>query len=408
MPIYQRKGWPKDKRRVVVFLEGRSLEQIHVGSHAKAKALEANLLLELRTQLAKGPQTEEKLFLDFCLTQYAPHARLHVSKSTWSTRKFHVKNFIDFVEAMIAEGRLPWDFRFSQWTTAHSDMYIEWRTTPRIVKKRRVIKTTYVGKKKVKEHGLVDFTVVAEGRTINNEAKTLRTMRSYQKDMKLPVPEFTFKAVPEKGKGRLPFWTAQQIDTLFRVCAEDESGRRLLPVLVFIANTGCRKGEAIHAERSWVNLDRGLICITPNDYWQPKNGKPREIPISDALQPYLELPEVHPKYLFVSSKVDKLKRAQPYAEFPDKTFTRLVKLAKLDGGPHMLRHSFASAFLAAEPDIFLLGKLMGHSHEEITEMYAHLLDEHLQRAKNKVNLAPGMGAAAFQAAQRWKEKRKAR
>jgi integrase len=42
-------------------------------------------------------------------------------------------------------------------------------------------------------------------------------------------------------------------------------------------------------------------------------------------------------------------------EFPDNTWKRIARLAGLTGGPHRARHTFASHFLQAKPDLFLLG-----------------------------------------------------
>jgi integrase len=81
------------------------------------------------------------------------------------------------------------------------------------------------------------------------------------------------------------------------------------------------------------------------------------------------------------------------AYFPSKLWYRVTKAAKLTGGPHQLRHTFASHFLAAVPDMFLLAKVLGQSHTRITEIYAHLLPGQLDRARNAVNLAPTLAPA---------------
>jgi integrase len=55
------------------------------------------------------------------------------------------------------------------------------------------------------------------------------------------------------------------------------------------------------------------------------------------------------------------------------------------GGPHKLRHSFASNFLAKKPDLYLLSKPLGHSSFKVTERcYAHLVPGYLDAGRNIV------------------------
>jgi hypothetical protein len=39
--------------------------------------------------------------------------------------------------------------------------------------------------------------------------------------------------------------------------------------------------------------------------------------------------------------------------------------------------------------------LLGHSHQRVTELYAHLLPGHLARARNAVNLSPTLQTVAM-------------
>jgi integrase len=85
-----------------------------------------------------------------------------------------------------------------------------------------------------------------------------------------------------------------------------------------------------------------------------------------------------------------------YYEFPDGTWYRVLKRATelareidpeartIKGGPHTARHTFASFFLKAKPDLFLLGRIMGHGTAKLTELYAHLVPDHLAEGRNLV------------------------
>jgi integrase len=73
----------------------------------------------------------------------------------------------------------------------------------------------------------------------------------------------------------------------------------------------------------------------------------------------------------------------------------LVFLANnLRGGPHTCRHTYASHFLQAVPDLHQLAGILGHSQTRVTELYTHLLPGHLDRARNAVNLSATRKALA--------------
>ncbi len=81
--------------------------------------------------------------------------------------------------------------------------------------------------------------------------------------------------------------------------------------------------------------------------------------------------------------------------WPKLQFDRARKAAGLRGGPHTLRHTFASHFLAGQPDIGLLAQVLGHSEESVTRLYQHMVPERLARARNVVSigLPPARGTA---------------
>ena len=54
----------------------------------------------------------------------------------------------------------------------------------------------------------------------------------------------------------------------------------------------------------------------------------------------------------------------------------------IKGGPHKCRHTKATYFLAEKPDLFQLGKVLGHSNSRVTELYSHLLPHHMETTRN--------------------------
>jgi integrase len=336
-------GRRKGTHRVRLWSRNRAHEWIVEGSRGEAKMFEAQKKIELGlarpTALRVAPT-----FCDFCANHYRPHAETHLARSTWkNVRIYQVATLAEFF------GK----FRLTDITDSDVDRYK--------LERRQTIGPS----------------------SVNNELRVLRAMLNWAKEQRhMPVADLGFQMLPTQGDERVRFWTQSEIGRLY------ESSRQLapdfLPVLIFLLNTGCRKGEAIAAQWSWVDLEGRTLRIPVTKWWQPKNKKPREVPLSDALATILAGPRRHPEALFPSIL------GEPYKAFPKETYWKVRDAAGLEGGVHTTRHTFASHFLSRVPDLFLLSQVLGHSHQRVTELYAHLLPGHLARARNAVNLGPGL------------------
>lgn len=341
MPIY--KGRRRGTWRVVIWAAGAPDEKIVPGSKADARAFEARR----RVELGQRPTTRvAPKFFDFCAEVYTPYAKTHLRASTWDkARKYQVTTLMNHF------GNLT----LTEFAPEHIEAFK--------VARRAKVKAS----------------------SVNNELRVLRTILGHAKAQGYPCSDVAWKKLPTRGAGRVRVWTAAEIGKLYDAARAHVP--ELLGVLVFLANTGCRKGEAIACEWSWIDSERGLVCIPSNDSWTSKSGRPREIPLSRALRATLSGPRKHERWVFPNRNADR------YACFPEELFRRVRDAAGLVGWPHTLRHSFASLFLAAVPDLFLLAQILGHSHTRVTELYSHLLPDHLGRARNAVDLAPPVVAA---------------
>lgn len=342
MPIYPSKT--KGKWRVTIFAHGKQREWTVIGTKNEAKSFEAKKRIALdleRPSIRASPS-----FDHFIETVYAPHAVLHLRDSTWSKVRVYQVNTLR--ERL---GKL----KLTQIDSDVVDRYKQARAgdTVREGNERKVAASS-----------------------INNELRVLKTILRFAAKRKYPTAVPDWEKLPSRGTGRVKAWTPDEIKAL--LVAAKAKTPEIIPLLFFIAQTGVRKGEAIACEWSWVNFARDRLEIPVNEAWQPKSGKPREVPLSTPLRAMLEGERKHERWVFPNTLGDR------WLSFPEELWRRARDEAGLSGGPHQLRHSYASLFLQSVPDLFLLGQVLGHSTQRMTELYSHLLPGHLERAKDAV------------------------
>jgi len=158
------------------------------------------------------------------------------------------------------------------------------------------------------------------------------------------------------------------------------------PVYFTFLSTGMRKSELEFLE--WIDIDfpRRKIKIRAKSDWQPKTSD-REIPINDPLLAVLKERKrdnektTKSRYVFCSGDGSRLKV---------KLREKLIKIAIQAQIPdltrvHTLRHTFASQLVMNGVDLPTVKKLMGHADIETTMIYAHLGQDHLTDAVNKLS-----------------------
>jgi len=187
--------------------------------------------------------------------------------------------------------------------------------------------------------------------------------------------------VPADVKTRKRFLSEGEAERLLAVAPADFKAAVALGLFA-----GLRVGE-VGMLRTGIDVDmeNGVIFVQARDGWKPKYGKNREIPISSALEPYLEAHLArrggHGGYLFPG-------RGEGAATGRSNlflTFRRVVDDAELSRNRkdpeavsfHTLRHTFASWLVMAGADLFTVARLMGHTTTtQIEATYAHLSPGH--------------------------------
>jgi integrase len=184
-------------------------------------------------------------------------------------------------------------------------------------------------------------------------------------------------------------WTKDEL----RRFLELMEGDRYQPAFLFLATTGCRRGEAVGLRWSDVNLDAGLVSIrqtlTDSGFkHRTKTGKARVIELDArtvaALRSW-KAAQAQERLLLGAGYQDHnlvfcLADGRPYVpkHFAREFLRRLGRKPFRDELPrirmHDLRHTWATLALIAGIDVKIVSERLGHSSPMVTwSIYQHVV-----------------------------------
>lgn len=148
--------------------------------------------------------------------------------------------------------------------------------------------------------------------------------------------------------------------------------------LRLIMLTGARKGEALSAQWAHFDLEAG-VWTKPRE--NTKQKLDHRVPLSaPALSLLSELPRTS-AYVFPN-------KIGGHQTDLKKTWSSICDLAGIQGvRVHDLRHTYASLLASAGLSLPIIGALLGHTQTATTARYAHLLDDPLREATERVGAA---------------------
>jgi integrase len=182
--------------------------------------------------------------------------------------------------------------------------------------------------------------------------------------------------MPRLNNEKTEVLTPEQLDALLHAI-DEEPNRQVANLMKMALFSGMRRGELFRLKWEDVDFDRGIIHIR-----EPKGGIDQKIPLNQSSREILEShkrtgsPFVFPgrggkQRVDIKKQVNRLKKK---AGIPE-DFRAL----------HGLRHVYASLLASSgQVDLYTLQRLMTHKSPQMTQRYAHLQDEALQRASNVV------------------------
>lgn len=147
--------------------------------------------------------------------------------------------------------------------------------------------------------------------------------------------------------------------------------------------TGLRLNEGCHLKTKHVDRQRMVIRVE-----QGKGAKDRytilPVPLLKELDSYSRVFQPR-EYLFYSQQ-------NPDLPISDRSAQKAMKKAlqrtglPVKGGPHCLRHSFATHMLEAGVPIYVLKNLMGHSSLRTTAGYLHVTRQAMENLRTPLDL----------------------
>lgn len=168
----------------------------------------------------------------------------------------------------------------------------------------------------------------------------------------------------------------------FLSAMETQRDRLSVAALKLLLFTGCRRNEILSLKWSQIRFAENRILLI-----QTKNGRSRSVMLNnralDVLHELLSIREEGQEHLFPAKPGAK----EPYRRGIRKTFYAVCKEAGIEGlRIHDLRHSFATLAIQGGASLFDVQKLLGHQDIAMTQRYAHMVDEGLQRATDNMAL----------------------
>lgn len=190
-----------------------------------------------------------------------------------------------------------------------------------------------------------------------------------------------FKVEGPKGtKQRTEDMTEEQMARYIRMCRtwpDPQAGDfQLLEIF-----TGMRRGEVRNLRWADVDYERGFLLLR-----DPKGGKDQRIPMSGAARKLLKKhPEVKDNPYVFAGEEGGPRSIRNIAD-SSRAIRDAAGLPKDFRPNHGLRHTFASHLASSgEVDLYVLQRLLTHKSPQMTQRYAHLRDQALQKAAGVID-----------------------
>jgi integrase len=226
--------------------------------------------------------------------------------------------------------------------------------------------------------------------TVNRDLRTIKAILNRAKEWG------ALKSVPsiaplEANDSRERYMTEEECGRLL-AAIEDRDVRDLV---VFLIDTGARRGEALQLRWADFDLDNRVVVFRRET---TKTGAARAAPLTARVMDVLRKRVKH-QTPWPFDPVTLLKpgvrsgkggrRKKTAAKGLVQSWRDALVRAKLIGlRMHDLRHTFASRVVTTGQSLYTTGELLGHRDPKTTKRYAHLAPRHLRAAIDAIEPKP--------------------
>ncbi len=168
-----------------------------------------------------------------------------------------------------------------------------------------------------------------------------------------------------------------QAEAVRLMAALERDGTLSARAIQLLLLTGARKNEILKARWEYVNLEQRLITVPLS-----KSGKPRYIVLSEAAIAIVrKIPRIAGSPWLFAGHIP----GKPLADLFDYWEKLRGELGLQDVRIHDLRHTFASFLVNSGHSLYEVQKMLGHGDPRTTMRYAHLGQDSLVAAAEKVS-----------------------
>ncbi|MBI3745448.1 MAG: tyrosine-type recombinase/integrase [Chloroflexi bacterium] len=236
-------------------------------------------------------------------------------------------------------------------------------------------------------------------------AGRVRTIKAFgtwiAAELDLPANPVRAVPIPRVPDQLVPSLRDHEIARLVHAATESRQPQRDLALILLMIDTGMRLSEVAWLKVGDVDLIEGRCRV------MGKGSRERVVPIGRRTRKALRgwssarrLGMVGNSPLFIGPRGSRLS-----ARGIHQLVHRLASRAGIQTrcSPHILRHTFARAFLTNGGDVFSLQRILGHSPHsiQVTRRYVELLDDDLRAVHRVASPADRIDVAQVRSNTRW-------
>jgi integrase/recombinase XerD len=184
----------------------------------------------------------------------------------------------------------------------------------------------------------------------------------------------------------------EQVKQLLESVYEDALAKperiRMAALLETLYASGLRVSELVSLPLKSLIADPTAKKLQKMLLIKGKGGRERLVPLTphaiESLQAYLSIRSYFLTKSGPKTAVWLFPSASRQGHLTRQGFGQLLKLQAIQAGldpkilsPHVIRHSFATHLLSRGADLFVIQKLLGHADIGTTQIYTHVMPEHL-------------------------------